>query len=277
HRCKYCLKPLPTRDAVARHISHSPSCLKDLETEYRPRQTSTSWWKHQRGASESNDVDPFLAQDDAAFTPDECSIGAENQSRRPPTCDDRPRAKRARVEDMGDSKDMGTDRWAEPFPGKAGIAEGKGKTDFEAWKEVLEWGECGAWAPFKDDDEWELAQWLVENVGKNKIDEYLKLNITQRRTEPSFHNSYSFFKAIDELPTGPQWTCEIITVKGNRQEGDGMPIKEELKLWRRNPVECVAELLGNPAFQENIAYAPERVFSDRDGCRRIYDEMWTGD
>ncbi|KZT29567.1 hypothetical protein NEOLEDRAFT_1175239 [Neolentinus lepideus HHB14362 ss-1] len=178
---------------------------------------------------------------------------------------------------MGDSKDMGTDRWAEPFPGKAGIAVGKGKTDFEAWKEVLERGECGAWAPFKDDDEWELAQWLVENVGKNKIDEYLKLNIMQRRTEPSFHNSYSFFKAIDELPTGPQWTCEIITVKGNRQEGDGMPIKEELELWRRNPVECMAELLGNPAFQENIAYAPERVFSDRDGCRRIYDEMWTGD
>ena len=31
------------------------------------------------------------------------------------------------------------------------------------------------WSPFKNEDEWELAQWLLKNVGQSAIDEYLKL------------------------------------------------------------------------------------------------------
>ena len=33
------------------------------------------------------------------------------------------------------------------------------------------------WAPFKDKEEWELAQWLITNVGQNATDKYLKLPI----------------------------------------------------------------------------------------------------
>jgi hypothetical protein len=50
---------------------------------------------------------------------------------------------------------------------------------------------------------------------------------------------------------------------------------ERLELWRRDPVECVQELMENPAFRDHMAYAPERVYKDKEGKVRIYDEMWT--
>ena len=52
---------------------------------------------------------------------------------------------------------------------------------------------------------------------------------------------------------------------------------EELELWRRDPVECVKELIGNPAFDGKIAYAPEQVFTNMTADEQIRDEMWTGD
>jgi hypothetical protein len=42
-------------------------------------------------------------------------------------------------------------------------------------------------------------------------------------------------------------------------------------------VECVKELLGNPALRDSMKYAPERHFKDEVGTNQIYDEMWTAD
>lgn len=81
------------------------------------------------------------------------------------------------------------------------------------------------------------------------------------------------------MPTqGAGWTCDIVTSKGNQvnDEGDLMPV-EKLELWRRDPVECVRELLGNPALKEYMKYAPERVYEDVEQTTRVFDEMWTGD
>lgn len=54
-------------------------------------------------------------------------------------------------------------------------------------------------------------------------------------------------------------------------------MKEDLELWKRDPVECIKELMGNPAFQDYMAYVPERVYGNEDGreSSRIWDEMWT--
>ena len=58
---------------------------------------------------------------------------------------------------------------------------------------------------------------------------------------------------------------------------DNKPIIEEHELWIRDPVECVRELIRNPAFRECMAYAPEKTYADKHGRNRQYDEMWTGD
>ena len=51
-------------------------------------------------------------------------------------------------------------------------------------------------------------------------------------------------------------------------------------MWCRDPIECVKELLGNPAFTKQ-GYVPQRVFRGRDengeGVNREYSEMWTAD
>ena len=85
-------------------------------------------------------------------------------------------------------------------------------------------------------------------------------------------------KTIDKLPTGPEWTCKLVHVQGDLEPAeDGPTDDEELELWLRDPVACIRELIGNPAFHGQIAYAPEKVYLDCHGRTRRYDEMWTCD
>ena len=66
-------------------------------------------------------------------------------------------------------------------------------------------------------------------------------------------------------------------VDGDRVGEDGVPMFEDLELWMRDPVECVKELLGNPAFKDFMSFVLERVYAEGNGTNRIYDEMWTAD
>jgi len=99
------------------------------------------------------------------------------------------------------------------------------------------------------------------------------LQITSSTT--SFHNQRALLKKIDTLPTGPEWECVTFEVDGTDANGD--PTVEEVDLWRRDPVECVKELLANPAFKNKCHYKPKRVFTDKSKTNRAYNEMWTGD
>ena len=54
-------------------------------------------------------------------------------------------------------------------------------------------------------------------------------------------------------------------------------MSEELELWRRDPVEIIRELLGNPAWKADISYEPMRYFEDKDHSIHIIDEAWTAD
>ena len=100
---------------------------------------------------------------------------------------------------------------------------------------------------------------------------------THTRYHPSYKSNYTFLNKVDKLPTGPEWTCKIIESKGELLDEDNKPIIEEHKLWICDPVECVRELIGNPAFHGCMAYAPEKTYADKHGHNRQYDEMWTGD
>lgn len=91
---------------------------------------------------------------------------------------------------------------------------------------------------------------------------------------------------MDKLPTGPEWTCRLVRVHGDLGPLDDSELEddvaedgqtEELELWMRDPVACVRELMGNPAFDGSMAYAPEKVYIDAEGRTRRYDEMWTAD
>jgi Plavaka transposase len=82
----------------------------------------------------------------------------------------------------------------------------------------------------------------------------------RKRTQPSSHNKRSFLKRIDALPAGPGWSRHTVPVLGDILDGKGKLLREELELWLRNLVECVKDLIQNPAFRKSLAYAPERVY-----------------
>jgi len=82
---------------------------------------------------------------------------------------------------------------------------------------------------------------------------------------------------IDALPPGPEWTCELLEVKGDiLDEQSGAPQTEVVELWRRNTVECVQELIGNPEFEQYMKYTPYRLYTNEDGTDQCWDEMATG-
>jgi len=100
---------------------------------------------------------------------------------------------------------------------------------------------------------------------------------TQKRLNLSVKNNRSLLQKVDSLATGPEWTCEIVTAHGNKVGQDGTMMTEDLELWKRDPVECVKELIGNPAFKKLVSYVPQRAYVDKAGLKRIFDEMWTAD
>ena len=93
----------------------------------------------------------------------------------------------------------------------------------------------------------------------------------------SFHNSYSYLKKVDQLPTGSEWHCNVVTAQGDIIGENGSPMVEDLELWYRDPVDCMRELLSSPTFKDYISFTPEHVYSDSEGRERIFDEMWTAD
>ncbi|KAJ7052173.1 hypothetical protein C8F01DRAFT_998440 [Mycena amicta] len=208
-------------------------------------------------------------------------------NRPPPSPPPSPRDERASVEEVPDADDdedldvAGSSRWREDYPKPAGcvLDDGaQGQTRFEAFRQQQKELGLEACAPFDDDGDWELAEWLVEaGVSRNKIDSFLKLDKIRNGAKPSYHSAYTFFKKIDSLPSGPKWECELITITGDTKDEAGKPRTEEIEFWRRDAVECLEEIMGNPAFKKHMRYAPQHVYRNGPGDNREYSEMYTAD
>ncbi|KAJ6560916.1 hypothetical protein B0H10DRAFT_1966807 [Mycena sp. CBHHK59/15] len=128
---------------------------------------------------------------------------------------------------------------------QAGATFGEGPTTFQAIRDDQVLRGAEVLGPFESDDEWELAKWLIKNVGHNQMEAFLKL--------------------------------PIVTLKGDLEDDDGKPIVETLELWYRDPVDCIRELMGNPVFRDVMQYAPQKLFEDVAGKSEIINEMWTAD
>ncbi|KAH9928242.1 hypothetical protein B0H21DRAFT_781211 [Amylocystis lapponica] len=201
----------------------------------------------------------------------------ENHNAQPPNT-----SRRTTVEDVEDKEASGLPRWpwTQEYLRATQSTLGHGVTSFEARHTENEKLGLSSWHPFDSQDEWELVRWLMTaGIRQMAIDEYLKLPITRGCTDLSFHNKRTFFEKVDELPQGPGWTCEPWDITRDVLDEQGKPMVETVELWKRNPVDCVRELIGNPAFKDVMRYAPEKLYTTE--ARRpedcMFDEMWTGD
>ncbi|KAI9460078.1 hypothetical protein F5148DRAFT_1276771 [Russula earlei] len=166
------------------------------------------------------------------------------------------------------------------------VAENLGTalTPFQEQGEALQKSGLPPWAPFEDTDEWELVNWLINQVNKTGTDEFLKLGLVSPTThlmmkcfQLAYKSAYSFFKKIDTLPAGSLWHTETFSFTGDLLDKNGEPTQDHFELWYRNSLQCVEELISNPMFEKYISYVPERIYEDSTGNTRVYDEMWTAD
>ncbi|KAJ7100312.1 Zn-finger domain-containing protein [Mycena crocata] len=299
-RCPYCFAPQPSRSAINRHISKKPACQQkwreslgivvsvtreeseDPEippepAETPPRAASPMFFSRDSEEQDNDEVEDFVPP-------------PRTKSPEPLAAPSDPQSRRATVEEVLDDDDpQNFSRYVEAFPGEESFPghesfvgrsaeiHGQGETVFERMHADQTAEGSGRHAPFSDGEEWDLANWLSKNVSQTATDAYLKLPITQRRTKVSYHNNYAYLQKVDALPTGPGWKCEIVTAAGNKLDENDEMMKEDLELWKRDPVECIKELMGNPAFLDYMAYVPERVYGNESGpdSSRIFDEMWT--
>ncbi|THG98547.1 hypothetical protein EW145_g7410 [Phellinidium pouzarii] len=171
----------------------------------------------------------------------------------------------------------GNDRYVEDYDGVAGMpmSDVVQPTRFEFLAHNIPL-DNSSFGPFVDEKEWDLAKWIMKSLGKGTTDELLKTDFVRER-EPSFHNARKLYQIIDSLPDSTAWKCDFIKVEGDVMNLNGTPMTETYPLWRRDVIEIIQELIGNPTFRNDIAYFPERAYTDAQGTCRIYDELWTAD
>lgn len=304
--CKDCGHSLPTTSGLNKHIASSKSCRQKWQD--RLKSFSVNVFDIVQGYSAGGSLDEEDEDEQVHTMVDGPDVDVD-EPEIPASADTVPQRehRRVHVEEVPDSdapmRHASDDtRWIEPYPVDmlAGAPIGDPAvaipTKFDNIRHQLESnGDEGVLGPFKDDEEWQLAKWLIQNVGQNQTDKFLKLPIVshiefqrfpyhthptkiQSRGNLSYTNNRSFLTKIDALPTtGPAWQCDIIKVAGDQVDANGDMMSAELELWRRDPVTCVRELIGNPTFKDMMAYAPEHAYADNEGKCRIYDEMWTCD
>ena len=130
--------------------------------------------------SEGEDSDGVTAGNDfVPVQPEPTPPALDNANERP--------LKRARVEvEEVEDEDAPRRCYVESYPDGAAEILGRSKTKFDAYREGQDERGEQRWAPFRDKEEWELAQWLLKNVGQTKIDEFLKLDIVSYKI-PTYH------------------------------------------------------------------------------------------
>lgn len=63
---------------------------------------------------------------------------------------------------------------------EAGAPIGEGQTPFEKIRLAQQTAGHSKWAEFEDQEEWELGKWMVENLGQNEMESFLKLRAVRK-------------------------------------------------------------------------------------------------
>jgi len=176
HRCGNCGKDLPTAAGLNRHIANIPGCRKQREQEALRRESARS--PHPCVTS-NNTTGPQYDSPALNFPPEELPAFIPPERKHPTSPDhstSEPPSKRAQMEeDRNDDSEAGScRRWIQEFHGAAEVL-GEGKTLFEEIHESQEAMCKPPMAPFEDNDEWELARWLIKNVTQTATEEFLKM------------------------------------------------------------------------------------------------------
>lgn len=104
---------------------------------------------------------------------------------------------RARVEDVMEEEERQFEQqpfaqFVQPYPPeyRAGKALQRGQTAFSKLKKKQKGEGKSIWEPFASREKWEVAQWLMENVGQTSTDTFLKIFFCKKSFVCSIMASY---------------------------------------------------------------------------------------
>ncbi|KAJ3998021.1 hypothetical protein F5050DRAFT_1798690 [Lentinula boryana] len=125
------------------------------------------------------------------------------------------------------------------------------------------------WAPFVSKMDWELAHWAkLRGAGSTAFSDLLAIDVqVSEALGLSYRNSNELNNIIDkELPTRrPAFTREEVVIAG-----------QAFDLYRRDILECIQALYGNPDHCQYLCFTPERHYADADKTIRLYHDFNTG-
>jgi hypothetical protein len=177
--CGYCGKgPFLTQGGLNKHIGRSKDCQEKNRLAFKSY-TSTIW-KNTPDTSNNLPCSPSPPLDE---TPGDLKLDllAVEQNVNLESTIETPDLLIPQTEHTNEPQQnqVFTGHYFEEYPSerKAGAAWGKDQPLFERIQKEQRENHTSKWGPFKDQDEWELAEWLSKNVGQKQTDAFLKLNI----------------------------------------------------------------------------------------------------
>ncbi|KAG1722534.1 uncharacterized protein EDB91DRAFT_1256001 [Suillus paluster] len=156
-RCVFCGKVTATHEGLKRHVVGHPECRRQ--------------WASMIEEVEAENLDNAP---DVDFPHQDAAPGHVHPCPSPDT-DNNPvlgKTRRVTVEEVEDEDGMlfpNNERYFKPQP-DAGWALHEGETSFERYRAYQEEEGEDPWSPFEDAEEWDLAQWLVKNLGQARTD-----------------------------------------------------------------------------------------------------------
>lgn len=90
-----------------------------------------------------------------------------------------------------------------------------------------------------------------------------------KRIPLSFRTGKQLRSRAETLPSGPSWFCETIKPEGQT--------KNAVRLFYRQPLECIQAILTHPLLAPHIDFVPRRVWTTAAKVCRVYSDWMTSD
>ncbi|KAH7873925.1 uncharacterized protein C8R40DRAFT_1171844 [Lentinula edodes] len=148
------------------------------------------------------------------------------------------------------------------------LSSQKSDPGFQQYQSSIVDSESNIWAPFTSKSDWEMACWAkIRGSGSTAFSELLLIDGVIEALGLSYRNSDDLNNIIDnELPSNrPSFTREEVVIAG-----------QAFDFYKRDILECIRALYGNPDHCQYLCFTPERHYVDSNNTMRLYHDFNTG-
>lgn len=252
-KCPFCRRQYIRASAYEKHLqSHHPNRYKNL---YKPK---TDLSRSRSSSVNSNEEPPAEVLEDAADHPfgfNESDYESDPQHSEPEHASD------------GEDNPVTSSRSSNTVQVQAYFNAGGSLFDVSSHRKYEKSLLAEPWRPFHTLDDFKLANWFITSkVPRARIDEYFATGLS-KSASPCFRSAYKldqYITALDPYQHFLEWK------EGTYTHDDG-----HSTFFYRDMVQCVEYLLSQPAYRDDIVYAPVREYNETG--ERLYSEMHTAD